>query len=71
MPQVPGHGPFDELHLADQLRSDPAALIGEAFRTASEIELPFTTVEALMTIGQIGAELRTFELAETAYQQAN
>ncbi len=51
-------------------REQAQAAVGEASRVASNIDLPSTAAECLMTIGQVWSELRRFDLAETAYNQA-
>jgi tetratricopeptide (TPR) repeat protein len=46
------------------------AAANEASRVASDIDLPFTAAETLMTIGKVRFELREFDLAEATYKQA-
>ena len=59
-----------DAHLKAGDRSQALAVADEASRTATEIELPATAAQALVTIADIRAELREFEAAETAYQRA-
>ena len=51
-------------------RQQAQAAASHAVSVASDIDLPSTAAEALMTIGRVGSELRNFKLSETAYQQA-
>jgi tetratricopeptide (TPR) repeat protein len=57
-------------HVSAGQREAALARIEEAAETACEIELPYTQAEALMAIGDIRANLKDFDPAERAYQQA-
>lgn len=57
-------------YVAAGAQQQAQAAVSEAYRVASNIDLPSSAAETLMTIGKVWLELRKFDFSETAYKEA-